>query len=65
MQPGSQMMGQQMQMEGSLMLNNQNQMMPPGEDSLMLNQIHNGLITNGIENAQVEQMHPSLQSKVF
>ncbi|KAK9512608.1 hypothetical protein O3M35_000997 [Rhynocoris fuscipes] len=65
-QPTSQMMGQQMQIEGSLLLNNQNQMMvPSNQEPLMINQVHNGLLTNDAENSHVDQVQqpPSLPSK--
>ncbi|XP_014255777.1 uncharacterized protein LOC106670189 isoform X1 [Cimex lectularius] len=55
MQSVPQVMGQQLPMEGPLMMPNQNQLMGSSQDPLMINDVHNGLITNGVDSCQIEQ----------
>jgi len=58
MQSVPQMMGQQMQMEGQMMINSQDQIMGSAPDPLLISDVHSEMMTNGVEAAPVEPTTP-------
>ena len=56
MQPVSQMMRQQMHMEGGPMMMSGHDHMAgtSSQDPLMINEVHNDIMTNGVDNSHVE-----------